>query len=253
MVRADVNESVTGLFLAVRAMYETLAISAPTVVDEMRSRMTVEIADVRLARWSRRLLEQADVKLSVDGQEHVERGRPYVVMSNHASHYDVPILFQAFPGTIRMVAKTELYRVPVFGGALKAAGFIEIDRSNRRRAIESLGVARERLARGIAVWIAPEGTRSRTGELGRFKKGGFMLAIDTQLPVLPIAITGSRNILPAHGKVVHKGAHVHVSIQPPVMPPPEGTTGDARDAFAEHVRGVIERALERTRTAVAAE
>src|SRR5688500_16772309 len=115
-----------GIFLSVRAMYETFAISAPTVVEAARSRVTFDVVESRLARWSRRLLEQADITMTVSGAEHVARGRPYIVMSNHLSLYDVPVLFQALPTTVRMVTKTELFRIPVFGPALKIAGFIEI-------------------------------------------------------------------------------------------------------------------------------
>jgi 1-acyl-sn-glycerol-3-phosphate acyltransferase len=230
------------MLIALRAVYETFAISAPTVVDASFSRMTVEKGDERLLRWSRRLLEQAGVVLTVEGQDRVERGKPYVVMSNHASHYDVPILFQSWPSTIRMVAKTELYRVPVFGAAMTAAGFIEIDRSNRDRAIASLNVARERLAKGISVWIAPEGTRSRTGEIGTFKKGGFVLAMETELPILPVGIAGSRDILPAGTRAVQRGVRVHVVLGKPIAPPPLSSRNDSRDRLMAEVRTAIEAA-----------
>jgi 1-acyl-sn-glycerol-3-phosphate acyltransferase len=246
-----VIDDVRGTLLALRAMYETLEISAPTVAEALVSRVTREKCDVRLERWSRRLLAQAEVDLTVSGREHIVPGKPYVVMSNHASHYDVPILFQAFPGTLRMVAKTELFRIPIFGGALTAAGFVEIDRSNSKRAIASLNAAREHLAKGVSIWIAPEGTRSRTGELGRFKKGGFMLAIDAELPVLPVGIAGSRDVLAAHGRVVRRGARVHVTFRPPVEHPRGENGAAARDALMASVHDEIVRALEDARAHVA--
>ncbi|MEI8256425.1 MAG: lysophospholipid acyltransferase family protein [Deltaproteobacteria bacterium] len=241
------RSAVHGAVLALRAVYETLAISVPTVADGDFSRETVARSNARLTLWSRRLLAQAEVDLTVEGQEHLEPGRPYVVMSNHASHYDVPVLFQAWPGTMRMVAKTELYRVPVFGRAMTAAGFIEIDRSNRERAIASLKIARERLAMGISVWIAPEGTRSRTGELKPFKKGGFMLAMETGLSVAPVGIVGSRDILPVGTRWVQPGARVHVVIGRPISVPPLASGHDARDRLMAEVRAAIEAAAARGR------
>jgi 1-acyl-sn-glycerol-3-phosphate acyltransferase len=237
---------------ALRAVYETFMISAPTVIDASFDRMTVQKGNERLSRWARRLVEQAGVQLTVSGLEHVVPGRPYVVMSNHQSHYDIPLLFRVFPGTIRMVAKTELFRVPVFGGAMRAAGFIEIDRSNRTRAFASLRVARERLAEGISIWIAPEGTRSRTGELQPFKKGGFVLALETGLPIVPVAIVGSRDILPPHTSAVRKGARVHIAFQPPITPPAGDTGPSARAALMAEVRQAIERGLEEGRARLAA-
>jgi 1-acyl-sn-glycerol-3-phosphate acyltransferase len=149
-----------------------------------------------------------------------------------------------------MVAKTELYRVPIFGPAMTAAGFIEIDRSNRERAIASLEIAKQRLAQGVSVWIAPEGTRSRTGELLPFKKGGFMLAMDTALPILPVGIVGSRDILPANGRLVQKGVRVHVAIQAPIEPPPPDAASTARDELMNRVRSAIERGVREARGAL---
>jgi 1-acyl-sn-glycerol-3-phosphate acyltransferase len=246
-VLPNVSDPASGVIVAMRAVYETFAISFPTVLDATLSRMTLEKGNVRLARWSRRLLDQAGVKLTVEGEENVACDKPYVIMSNHASHYDVPILFQAWPGTMRMVAKTELYRVPVFGPALTAAGFIEIDRSNRERAIASLRVARERLAQNISVWIAPEGTRSRTGEIGAFKKGGFVLAMETELPIVPVGVAGSREILPAGTRLVNRGARVHVVIGKPIAAPPLSAGNDARDALMREVRLALEEAYRRAR------
>jgi 1-acyl-sn-glycerol-3-phosphate acyltransferase len=240
-----------GLIRAVRGMYETLAISAPTVVDSMRGVMTIERGNQRLSRWSRRLLEQAGVDWTSSGQEHLRAGQPYVLMSNHQSHYDIPLMFQTFPGTLRMVAKTELFKVPIWGHAMEASGFIEVDRGNRERAIQHLRKAHERLASGISVWIAPEGTRSRTGELQPFKKGGFVLAMETQTPVVPVGIIGSRNILPARGAVVRTGARVHVTYGAPINAPGMEAGSEARAAFIAEVRARIEQAMDESRSALA--
>lgn len=232
----------SGLTLSVRGMAETLAISAPTVIEAFQGRVERPICDDRLARWSRRLLEQADVRLDVHGFDRIPTDETFVVMSNHRSLYDIPVLFQAFPRTLRMVTKTELFRVPVWGQAMRAAGFIEVDRKNRRRAIESLRAARATLDSGVNVWIAPEGTRSRTGELGRFKMGGFMLALETGRRIVPVTLRGTENILPADGALVRRGAQVRVDFGEPIDAASFGT--ERRDELIAHVRQTMTSMLE---------
>lgn len=224
----------SGMTVAGRAMVETLAISAPTVFDALQGRVTRPACDDRLSRWSRRLLEQAEVSLDVSGYERIPEGETFVVMSNHRSLYDIPVLFQAFPRTLRMVTKAELFRVPIWGPAMRAAGFIEVDRKNRVRAIESLRAARATLDSGVNVWIAPEGTRSRTGALGRFKMGGFMLALETGRRILPVALKGTEDILPADGALVRPGARVEVALGEPIDTAPFGL--ERRNELVEKVR-----------------
>lgn len=230
---------------ALSGMAETLAISVPTVLDALRGRVTLEACDARLARWSRRLLEQAEVKLEARGLDglaaSLRPGESFIVMSNHRSLYDVPALFQAFPYTLRMVTKAELFRIPIWGPAMRAAGFIEIDRKDRARAIASLKAAKETLARGVHVWIAPEGTRSRDGSLGAFKKGGFVLALETGCRVLPVGVVGTGTILPPRSLRVQPGARVEVRFGAPIDPAAYGP--ERRDALADATRGAIERLL----------
>ena len=172
----------------------------------------------RIDSWSRALVRNAGIELEVIGRRHVTTGanQPYVVMINHQSHYDIPVLFQAFEPPLRMVGKRELFRVPVWGAAMEAAGFIKVDRKNRQQAIESLKRAQASMSRGVSIWIAPEGTRSRTGALGPFKKGGFHLAIDTEAPILPVTVVGTRHVLPPKSLRVTSGVKVQVKFSPPI-------------------------------------
>jgi 1-acyl-sn-glycerol-3-phosphate acyltransferase len=206
------------LFVSLAGAYETLAISAPTVVDAVFGRVTVERCDARLKRWATRLLDQAAVRRTVHHGERAEGSEVFILMSNHRSLYDVPLLIESFPRTLRMVTKTELFRVPIWGPAMREAGFIEIDRQNRTRASKGIELAKTRLSQGINVWIAPEGTRTRTGELGPFKMGGFRLALDTGLRILPVAIRGTEKILPADGLRVSRGASVELEFAKPIDP-----------------------------------
>jgi 1-acyl-sn-glycerol-3-phosphate acyltransferase len=226
------------VLLSLEGVMETLAISAPTVVDALRGRITVELCDNRLKNWAKRLLDKADVTRTVVHPERAGTSEVFVVMSNHRSLYDIPLLFESFPRTLRMVTKKELFRVPVWGGAMRAAGFIELDRNNRTRAKQGIDVARARLQQGINVWIAPEGTRSRSGALGPFKGGGFRLALDTGLRILPVAIRGTERILPADGALVNRGASVELEFGEPVDPASFGEGG--RKELMIAVRASIE-------------
>ncbi|MGH7270452.1 MAG: lysophospholipid acyltransferase family protein, partial [Polyangiaceae bacterium] len=202
------------LGLSLRNVYETLSISWPTVLEALRGRVTKAVCDDRLEGWSAAVVKNAGITLSVRGRERLRAHETYLVMSNHQSLYDIPVLFHILGPNIRMVAKEELFRVPIFGGALAAAGFVSIDRTDRAHAIRSLDRARTMLASGTHVWIAPEGTRSRSGALLPFKKGAFYLALEAGLPILPVTLRGTRDVLGAGGIRSVPLAHVTVTIHP---------------------------------------
>ena len=219
----------------------SLSICLPTVIQAAFGRLTPEICDERLDTWSRKILARARVSLDVFGRENMPPGETFVIMSNHQSFYDIPVLFQALKLRVRMVAKKELYVIPLWSHAMRAAGFVEIDRSNRHQAIRSLKAAETALAGGTNIWIAPEGTRSSTGRLGPFKKGGFQMALATGARILPVSIDGSRNALLAHGYRVHNDAHVRVTISAPIDPKSYGRERRkelmqaVREAIAQHL------------------
>lgn len=251
MLRADRSPSAPSLAgrpgdkslgLSLRNIYETLAISLPTMIDALQGRVTKQACDVRLARWAHNIVvRNAHIELEVVGRENLLPGETYLVMSNHQSLYDIPVLFCVVGPNIRMVTKQELFRVPIFGPALEAGGFIKIDRSNRNAAIRSLKEARDLLASGTHVWIAPEGTRSRTGQLLPFKKGAFYLAFEAGLPILPVTLQGTRDALPAKGVRSRAGAHVRVVIHPHIDPRPYAARGRAaREELMQLVRRTLE-------------
>jgi 1-acyl-sn-glycerol-3-phosphate acyltransferase len=232
------------LALSVRNIYETLAISFPTMLDAFGGRVTQQVCDERLERWSRHVVANAGIKLDLAGRANVTPGVTYLVMSNHQSLYDIPVLFHVLGPNIRMVAKKELFGVPVFGHALAAAGFVEVDRGNRQSAIRNLERAHALLSKGTHVWIAPEGTRSPTGKLLPFKKGGFHLALDASLPILPVTLRGTRDVLRARGILSNRGVTVRVTFHPPVEPASYAVRGKAgRQALMDDVRSALERGL----------
>lgn len=239
------NEPTGSLALSLLNVYETFAISFPTVVDAALGRVTKAKCDERLRSWAENVVAHLRIELDVTGSEHVERGRAYLVMSNHQSHYDIPVLFVVAGPNIRMIAKKELFKIPIFGPAIHEAGFISIDRSNRSRAMVSLDQAREAVEGGVHVWIAPEGTRSKTGELLPFKKGGFNLAMDAKIPILPITIDGTKDILPPNAVRSRAGARVRVVIHPPIEPAPPSGNGLNRKQTRDQLMSDVRRALER--------
>jgi 1-acyl-sn-glycerol-3-phosphate acyltransferase len=222
--------------LTLRCFYHTLRISVPTVVDAVRGRLSPEACDARLRDWAETLVSITRTQLRVEGQEHIPP-EACIVMSNHQSHSDIPLLFAALPQNVRMrmVAKAELFRVPIWGRAMHLAGFIPIDRAVRASAIASLEIAKRDLASGTFIWIAPEGTRSRSGELGHLKKGGFIMARDTGRPILPVCISGSGRVIPARELKTYREQPVDVVFRPPIQ-----TQGRSIEEVMAEVRRAID-------------
>lgn len=202
---------------SVRVLGAMARISAPTLVEMVRGQLERGTIDDR-ARWfGRRVVELLAIELHVTGRERVPPDRAYVYMSNHQSHLDIPVLYASLPSpTIRMLAKQELFRIPLWGQGLRAAEFIEVDRANHARAIASIEHAARLVRDGVSIYLAPEGTRSRDGRIGKLKKGGFHLALGTGAPIVPVAVKGTIEILPRGGKVMKPGRRVDVTIGDPI-------------------------------------
>lgn len=206
---------------SVRVLGAMARITAPTLFDIARGDLDRNSVDER-ARWfARRVVELLDVDLHVRGAERVPADRAYVYMSNHQSHLDIPMLYATLPSpTIRMLAKKELFAIPLWGRGLRAAEFVEVDRGNHTRAMQSIEDAAKLVRDGVSIYLAPEGTRSRDGRIGKLKKGGFHLALGTGAPIVPVAIRGTIDILPRGARVMQSGRRVDVTIGDPI--PVEG-------------------------------
>lgn len=166
--------------------------------------------------WTWAILFAGGVKLKVMGLEKLDPNRQYVFMVNHQSNVDIPILVQSLPRyQLRWIAKKQLLWVPFFGWAMWATKHITVDRAKPIDAVRSLRRAKERIAAGISVVVFPEGTRSRDGQLQRFKKGGFLLAVETGTDVVPVTIMGSRDLLPSGAWQLRSGT-VEIAIDSPI-------------------------------------
>jgi 1-acyl-sn-glycerol-3-phosphate acyltransferase len=174
--------------------------------------------------------------VTVRGRENARRGQSYVIMSNHQSHFDILAFYGHWGRQFRWVMKQELRKVPGLGWGCAAVGHIFIDRSDRARAIASLAAAKERLQGGVSVMFFPEGTRSPDGRLQPFKKGGFVMAQEMGLPILPVSISNSRHVLPGHTLQLLPGP-IRIQIHPPIE-----TTGrppEEREALMAEVAEAI--------------
>jgi 1-acyl-sn-glycerol-3-phosphate acyltransferase len=191
----------------------------------------------KIARlWGRSILVVSRIKVTVEGLSNIDARRPYIYMPNHQSNFDIPVLLGHLTVQFRWLAKAELFKIPIFGRAMRKAGYISIDRNNRRSAIESLQVAAEKIKQGVSVLIFPEGTRSRDGTIRPFKKGGFVTAIDSGVPIIPVIIQGTRAIM-TKGKFRMNPGHIRMLIHEPIDT--SGYTRETKEALMERVRRVI--------------
>lgn len=189
--------------------------------------------------WSRFLLIAAGARVRLHGVEHAGGGAPRVFVCNHVSWYDVFALASELP-KYRFVAKAELFRIPIFGPAARAVGTIPIERENRSAAFQSYEVAGQMIREGNPVVVFPEGTRGESYALRPFKKGPFVLAIASGVPIVPVIVHGAREILP-RGRMTVRSGVVNVHFLPPVST--SGLTYDDRDRLAREVHGRMAAAL----------
>lgn len=189
-------------------------------------------------RWALGLLRAAGVSVRVIGMERVPRDRPVIFASNHQSWFDILTLGAHLPRGVRFVSKKELAKVPVMGSAMRHAGHIFIDRQNRQQAFVAYEEAAGVIRGGMSAVVFPEGTRSRTGELLPFKKGPFVLAIASRVPLVPVYCAGTFGILPK-GRLRVRPRPVALYVGEPIST--EGLTYDDRDALRQRTREAIER------------
>lgn len=187
------------------------------------------------------ILRLSGVKIVIENGEVIDPDRPQVLVANHASWYDVLALVGWVPGRSIFVAKKELESVPFFGPAARACGQIFIDRKDRASAVESLSRARKRLEEeSPTIIMFPEGTRSATGELQPFKKGAFVLALQTGVDVVPAAIIGSRDVMRKGSLWIRPGT-IRVRFGDPISI--EGMTFENRTELTDRARGALSELL----------
>ena len=200
----------------------------------------------KIARfWGRSILIVSRIKVSVKWPADIDRSKSYIYMSNHQSNFDIPVLLGHLKVQFRWLAKMELFKIPIFGRAMRKAGYISIDRNKRESAFKSLKNAACKIKSGVSVLIFPEGTRSRDGKIRPFKKGGFIMAIDSGAPIVPIVISGTRSIM-TKGSIKINPGKVSVVVHQPIQT--SAYTRETKEALMERVRRIICDGLENIET-----
>ena len=191
--------------------------------------------------WSKLMLFIFGVKINVKGNENLDPKQNYIYISNHASAFDIPALIAGIPDQIRFLAKQELAKIPFWGWLLKYGGYVLIDRKNPKRAIKSINKAIEKIKSGVSVLVFPEGTRSVDGKLLPFKRGGFMLALKSKTPLVPVTIKGSNKIM-RKGSININPGKIEIIIDKPVAI--DGFSGKQGEIeLMEKVRNIISKNL----------
>lgn len=189
--------------------------------------------------WSMGLL--TPMRVHVRGRENIDPDQSYVIVANHQSQYDIFVLYGWLGIDFRWVMKAELKKVPFIGTSMYKLGHVFIDRKNREKAWESIRAAKDKLVGGTSICFFPEGTRSNDGNLLPFKKGAFRLAAELGLPVLPVTVSGTHDILPNRTMAVFPGRAeliIHAAIQPP-----ESADAEAVQRLSDQARAAIESGL----------
>ncbi len=188
--------------------------------------------------WGLMGLTMAGIRVSVSGAENIPAG-PIIVMSNHASNFDILAMLGHFPRTLSWIAKKELFEIPIFGWSMRCGGYIPLDRGDGRKALKSMDEAATQIRDGVSVIIFPEGTRTRDGQLLPFKRGGFLLATKAGVPVVPVTINGSFAINPGGSLGLNLGKPVAILIHKPITVPEGMRRAEAEEWLMHQVEQAI--------------
>jgi 1-acyl-sn-glycerol-3-phosphate acyltransferase len=191
--------------------------------------------------WSRMIARTALLDVRVRGAGHLRAGESYVFLSTHQSWMDIPVMLGYLPSQLRIAAKREVFLIPFLGWHLQRAGHIPINRGSTAESVESLRRAARGLGGGVSAFLFPEGTRTRDGSLQPLKKGGFRLALESGLPLVPVAIVGTRRAMP-RGSMVLRAGRVEMHVGPPI--PTAHLTDADLPALIEQVRASMLRHFE---------
>lgn len=229
--------------MGVRHVWNGLALGATTIGYSMKAaallpfdggRRVTKVAQT----WAHRVNALCGVEVAFEAEAPLD-APSYLVMSNHSSHFDVLAIFDVLKIDMRPVAKRELAKIPVFGWVLKAGAAVMIDRGDKEKAKASIDRAAETIRGGRSVLMFPEGTRTETEHVQDLKKGPFYLAVASRVPILPVAVIGTPQVLRPHDWRINPGK-VSVRVGTPIETAGRGEDGAAREALREEVAAALE-------------
>jgi 1-acyl-sn-glycerol-3-phosphate acyltransferase len=192
----------------------TIFLGIPVMVAGLLSR-TGNLAFSISKLWAYIMLAVSFVRTEIKNKNNILKGKSYIIISNHQSHYDIITLVTTLGIQYRWIIKKEILKLPIFGYALYASRNIFIDRSNTTSAIESINKGFDRLPKGVSVMVFAEGTRSPDGQIHEFKKGGFVMAVQRKIPILPVTVNGSRHVM-RKGSFTLKPGKIQIVIGDPI-------------------------------------
>jgi 1-acyl-sn-glycerol-3-phosphate acyltransferase len=232
----------TVFFLIPAITLYTIVLGAASLVSSLFERRGF-LAHRCARAWSWLILKTTGVRMDVEGLDRITSGTTYIFVANHQSHYDTPIVFASLPFQLRIIAKASLARFPVLGWHLKRGGHLFVDRRRPDRA-GILGRWRALVSEGLSLIIYAEGTRSTDGHVAKFKAGSFLLAMEAGLPIVPLAVVGTRRVMPK-GRLRTEPADVTLVIHDPIQPPglDAPTIHDAK-MLAERAHQIVARTVE---------
>lgn len=188
--------------------------------------------------WARSICRFNGIQVTITGLENISTDHAQIFVANHQSFFDIFALSGYLPVQIRWVAKAGLFKIPFVGWSMKAAGYISVDRSNKRKAYQSFVATVEKVKQGNSVVIFPEGTRSEDGTIGPFKKGSNLLAVRAKVPMVPVTIIGTGSIIKKNSLVINPGP-VRIIISPPVFPQDALSNDGKAENILDEIRQTI--------------
>jgi 1-acyl-sn-glycerol-3-phosphate acyltransferase len=227
------------LWVAFAAVFVTIPLASATILVAL-VRSNARPIEWIIQLWARSLVKAAGIDLTVRNAALLDPKQRYILVANHYSYFDIPSIFAAIPQPIRFMAKVSLFKIPIFGWAIGRAGFIPIDRKNRRTAVKSFDLAAERIRKGNTIVVFPEEGRSRERAMRPFQRGGFLLALKSQLPIVPVAIDGTFDVYRAGARTVKAGP-VTITVTPPI--PTAGLTLRDKERLLNESRARIQKIL----------
>jgi len=228
------------VFRTLWAAFVAVAVTIPASISVMAVAAfssSAGMIDSIIRWWARSIVRAAGVDLRGERVDTLTGEQRYILVANHYSYFDIPCILAAVPQPIRFMAKVSLFKIPIFGWALGRAGFIPIDRKNRRTAVKSFDQAGDRIRRGNTIVIFPEEGRTHERTLRPFQRGAFLLAIRSGLPIVPLAIDGTFDVFPVGAKRITPGV-VTVKVGTPIAT--ETASVREKEQLADQARAQIE-------------